>query len=130
MRSSSNLTDSEWKIMLALWEDAPRTLRQLIDAVYTDTGWSKHTVISFLKRMEQKGSVRVDEAGPTKLYYPAIDKETVVTEETNWMIDKLYGGNSQLLVSNMVDKLEDEDIEEMIAILQKARKEHDDGATP
>ena len=130
MKATGGLTDSEWKIMLTLWEQSPKTLRQITDDVQKEMGWTKHTVISFLKRMEQKGSIRVEEASPARLYYPAIDKNSVVADETDWMIKRLYGGSSKLLVSNMVDKLGDEDINELIAILQKARKEHDSGTTP
>jgi predicted transcriptional regulator len=42
------------------------------------------------------------------------------------MLDKLYGGSSKLLVSHMVDKLGREDIEELIAILQDAKKDGND----
>lgn len=124
MRQGMKLTDSEWKIIEALWQGSPKTLREIIDAVSSETNWSKHTVISFLKRMEQKGSIRVEEAAPAKLYYAAVDKDSVINEETNHMLNKLYGGSSKLLVSNMVEKLDEQDIEELIGILQKAKKDH------
>ena len=123
MKTNSKLTDSEWKIIDVLWEDSPRTLRQIIDSVYERTGWSKHTVISFLKRMEQKGSIIAEDSKPAKLYYAAVDKQSVVSNETDYMLRKLYGGNSALLVSNMAVKLSSDDIEEMIAILQNAKKD-------
>ena len=126
MKNNAKLTDSEWKVMNALWEQSPKTLRQIIDAVYTETKWSKHTVISFLKRMEQKGSIRVEDASPARLYYAALDKGTAVGQETDHMLGKLYGGKPALLVSNMVEKLDPKDIKEMIALLQKAQKEHTD----
>ena len=126
MKNNTKLTDSEWKIIDVLWEGSPRTLRQIIDSVYERTGWSKHTVISFLKRMEQKGSIIAQESKPAKLYYAAIDKQSVVNNETDYMLKKLYGGNSALLVSNMAEKLSSDDIEEMIAILQNAKGDNED----
>jgi BlaI family penicillinase repressor len=126
MDKQIQLTDSEWKIIEVLWADSPRTLRQIIDAVSPSTGWSKHTVISFLKRMQQKGSIRAEEASPARLYYALVDRDSVVSEERDHMLDKLYGGSSKLLVSHMVDKLGREDIEELIAILQDAKKDGND----
>lgn len=123
MGNRIQLTDSEWKIIEVLWESSPKTLRQIIDAVSPGTGWSKHTVISFLKRMQQKGSIRAKDASPARLYYAAVDRDSAVSEETAYMLDKLYGGSSKLLVSNMVDQLAREDIDALIKILQDAKKD-------
>ena len=48
------LTEAEWKIMLLLWEKSPWTMMELTRALAEDTGWSKHTVITMLKRMAVK----------------------------------------------------------------------------
>ena len=45
------LTEAEWKIMLLLWEKSPWTMMELTRALAEDTGWSKHTVITMLKRL-------------------------------------------------------------------------------
>ena len=41
------LTEAEWKIMLLLWEKSPRTMMELTRALAEDTGWSKHTAVSY-----------------------------------------------------------------------------------
>ena len=56
-----NLSDNEWKLMNLLWADAPRTITELVYQLKEDTGWSKHTVISMLSRLEAKGAVRHEE---------------------------------------------------------------------
>ena len=63
------LTEAEWKIMLLLWEKSPRTMMELTRALAQETGWSKHTVITMLKRMAVKGTVRICEDGPVKTYF-------------------------------------------------------------
>lgn len=122
MNKTIKLTDSEWKIMQALWDSSPKTLREIIDAVQPDTQWSKHTVISFLKRMAQKGSITVEESHPAKRYFAAVDEQSVITQETDYMLKKLYGGSPGLLVSNMADSLGTQEIDELIAILQEAKE--------
>ena len=45
------LSDGEWKIIQLLWKESPQTIIQLTKALDEETGWTKHTVISYLKRM-------------------------------------------------------------------------------
>ena len=56
-------TEAEWKIMEVLWESAPRTMSEITKALEPTTGWTRHTVITLLKRMQEKGTVAVDESG-------------------------------------------------------------------
>ena len=48
------LSDGEWVLMRRLWEEAPRTITQLTAALKEEAGWSKHTIISMLSRLEAK----------------------------------------------------------------------------
>ena len=77
MDETTRLTDAEWNIMLLLWENPPQTLMQLTHALEPKMGWTKHTVLALLKRMMEKGTVRAEENGRTKLFYPTVPKETV-----------------------------------------------------
>ena len=108
------LTEAEWKIMLLLWEKSPWTMMELTRALAEDTGWSKHTVITMLKRMAVKGTVRICEDGPVKTYYPAVSKDRV-----------LFSGRASLLVNDMVEQgeLDDEELRELQSILERAEKQ-------
>ena len=54
------LTDAEWKVMTILWDSSPRTMMEITNALKEETGWTKYTVMSFLKRMEEKGPGRIE----------------------------------------------------------------------
>ena len=56
-------TDAEWKILEVLWDRSPRTMSEIMKTLEPTMGWTRHTVISLLKRMEDKGTVKVDESG-------------------------------------------------------------------
>ena len=47
------LSEAEWKVMTLLWQEAPQTMMQLTNHFKETTGWSKHTVMTFLRRMEE-----------------------------------------------------------------------------
>ena len=115
------LTEAEWKIMLKLWERAPQTMMELTRSLESETGWSKHTVITMLKRMKVKGTVHIDETGPVKRYAPAVSRDRVAKEQTETLLSRLFGGKPSLLVSELMENgaLDEAEIEAMRRVLEK-----------
>lgn len=127
MQQNINLSDGEWKLMNLLWEEAPRTITQLVNAMKDDTGWTKGTVFMMLSRMKDKGAVSFEKDGRSKLYYPVVNKEDAASYETENFLSKVYGGSVGLMVASMARQktLSKEDIDELYAILREAEKEAD-----
>ncbi len=96
-------TDAEWKIMEVLWDSAPRTMSEITKILEPSTGWTRHTVITLLKRMNDKGSVKVDETGPVKTYTPTITREEASANQTKKLLSNVFGGKASLLINNLVD---------------------------
>ena len=115
MKYNTGLSENEWYIMQILWENSSATLRELCDALSESKGWTKHAISSFLKRMQEKGAISVDESGKVKRYLPLWDKEETILEETHSIMDRVYQGNLLLMVSNAVkeQKLTKEEIDEL-----------------
>lgn len=122
MNQKTALTEAEWKIIKLLWENGPMTMMEITRALEAATGWSKNTVTTLLKRMNQKGTVRVDETGSVKRYHPAIDKEKVMGEQTDTLLHRLFSGKASLLVTNLVERgnMTEEEMRQIIKILQDA----------
>lgn len=119
-----NLSDGEWKLMNRLWESSPMTITELTAALREETLWSKHTVITMLARLEDKGAVRY-EAGPrAKRFFAALPREDAVLAETGDFLNKVFGGSLGVMVNTMVGSrvLTEEDLAELSAILEKARE--------
>lgn len=117
-----NVTEAEMKILLRLWDHHPQTMMELTKALETETHWSKYTVITLLKRMEAKGTVKVDETGSVKTYTPAVEKADFAREETHALVRDLYGGSAALLVQGLVEQgsISNEELDELFAILRNA----------
>jgi len=115
------LTEAEWKIMLRLWDRAPQTMMELTRGLEPETGWSKHTVITMLKRMKVKGTVLIDETGPVKLYSPAVSRDRVAQEQTQTLLSRLFGGRPSALVSELIDRgeLDEAELEALRKVLEK-----------
>lgn len=119
------LSDSEWLLMNALWDHSPRTITQLVEQLREDTGWSKHTVITMLSRLEAKGAVRHEEGERAKQFYPILDRAATQRQETRSFLSRLYGGSLKLMVNTLVGdiRLSDEDLAALDALLKKAEEE-------
>lgn len=114
------LSDAEWKVMEILWKNPPKTMMEITNALKEETGWTKHTVMSFLKRMEEKGALHHEEGTRAKLYYPDLKREDAVLQETEEFLDKVFHGKLGLLLNAMVQQkeLSEEEIEELHQILE------------
>ena len=80
------VTEAEWKIMEVLWDHSPRTMGEITRILEPETGWTRHTVITLLKRMTEKGAVSVDDSERAKLYTPLISREEASTVESSSLV--------------------------------------------
>lgn len=123
MEKQATLSHSEWLVMEYLWQK-PHTLMELVDALGKSVGWSKSTVATMVRRMEEKGVIGYEEQGRTKIFSPMISREAVTIRETKNLLQRAYHGSVGMLVSAMAksDGLTKADIDELYAILKKAEE--------
>ena len=121
MKYNSGLSENEWYIMQVLWEKSSASLRDICDALKESKGWTKHAISSFLKRMQEKGAISVDETGKVKNYIAVWNKDETILEETQSIMERVYKGDLLLMVSNAVkeQKLTKEEIEELKSMLDR-----------
>ena len=119
------LSDAEWQLMQVLWKSGPCTFKTICNDV-KETGWTKHAIISFLKRMEAKNAIRIEDAKPVKRYYPLLDRSQALHQETASLLSRIYNGDLLLMVSSAVkhQALSEDEINALIALL-KGSKEND-----
>jgi len=128
MKSSENefrFSDGEWKLMDLLWEHEPRTIGEMVEALKEDTGWNKSTIFMMLKRLLEKGAVRVEAGGRCQLYYPLVPREEATLRETENFLSKVYRGSVGMMLASMTGqkKLSRDEIDELYAILRDAQDE-------
>ena len=113
------VTPGEWKLMELLWEK-PRTLMELVND--QTMGWSKSTVTTMVRRMDEKGLITYETLGRAKHFRAAVAREDVVARETDSLLLRAYQGSVGLLVSAMASRhnLTQADIEELYEILKDA----------
>ena len=112
-----HLSNGEWTLMNALWEREPATVAQLVHALAPETGWSKHTVMTMLSRLEQKGAVAC-----AREYSALLERDKAAARETDSFLSRVYGGSLGLMVNSMLRarSLSEDEVEELRGILASA----------
>lgn len=123
IQMAAHVTEAEGKILKVLWVRSPMTITQITAALRDVTGWDKHAVISLLKRMLEKGSVRMEDVKPAKLYYPLLTRDEARREQTNTILGRFFDGKPVRMVSAMVQdgQLSRNDIDELMQMLARAQ---------
>ncbi len=94
------LFDSELKVMEILWEQGEASARDLVDVLAERIGWNKNTTYTIIKKCVDKGAIERSEPG--FICKPIVSKEEVQQSETEQLIDKMFGGSSELFFSSFL----------------------------
>src|SRR4051794_41072180 len=93
-RTPRDVTDTELAILQQLWDQGPRTIRQLTEALYPGGGQAQYaTVQKLLDRLAEKGHVRRERAGPAHLFWAAVGREDLIGRRLQDVAEKLCGGS-------------------------------------
>jgi BlaI family penicillinase repressor len=98
---------------------------ELVNTLGNTVGWSKSTVTTMVRRMTEKELIAYDTDGRTKLFRAAVEREEVVAQETDSLLDRAYRGSLGLMLSTLVSHkhLSKADIDELYDILKQAEEE-------
>ena len=94
------LHDSELKVMDVLWREGDRPARQIADRLENEIGWNVNTTYTVIKKCIEKGAIAREEPG--FLCTALVTHDEVAQSETEQLIDKMYGGSSELFFSSFL----------------------------
>lgn len=120
----TDLTPAQWHLMECLWEQTPRTSREVVDYLKAEMGWSKSTTLTMLRRMTEKGLIHCDESGEVRCYSPLVKRQEALLHETEDFLSRVYKGSVGMLMSTLTKKqnLSKEEIRELYDILEEAER--------
>ena len=97
--SSVTLSQSEWRVMEALWA-GPKTLMELVRELGASAGWAKSTVTTMVRRMEEKGLIeRRSQDGDRRSLYVYLTAE-------GWEKQKLVRDAMERMEQQVLDSLD------------------------
>lgn len=109
------ISDAELEVMRVLWrEDRALSLSDIRAELSDKMGWETSTIATFLRRLQKKGAVSVQEKD-VYYYMPDITKEEYTTLKKRSLIDKLYDGSTKNFVASLCQagELTEADIDEL-----------------
>ena len=95
-----NFTERELDIMAVLWEHGPSTAAEVRERLTDPLAYN--TVLTMLGILETKGYVGHDEIGRTYRFRPLVDREAAGTSLIDRVVDKVFGGSEDLLLTHLV----------------------------
>ena len=118
------VTQGEWSLLEILWHDGPQTLMELVPKLKQKANWSKSTTATMVRRMSEKGILTYEVQGRSKLFTPCVERNAVVAQETDSLLQRAYAGSIGLMVSTLVQRksLTPKDIDELYQILRDAEE--------
>lgn len=116
----AKLYDSELKVMNLIWRHGELSAQQLAKMLAEASGWSKTTTYTVIKKLIDKGAI--ERVEPGFLCGARVSREQTQEAETNELIDKLFGGSSDLLVSSLLSrkKLSRDEVEKLRRLINEA----------
>ena len=94
------LTHRELDIMAVLWRLGSGTVNEVWDGLEDDLAYS--TVLTMLRTLEGKGHVRHEEEGKAFRFHPVTQPEDAGSGALDRVLDKIYQGSRELLVTRLL----------------------------
>ena len=115
---NEKLFDSELKIMDIVWEKEPVSAKD-ISVIAADTiGWNKNTTYTVIKKLIEKSVLLRTE--PNFICTSLVKKKDVRKNETQNLIDKLWGGSKKAFFAAFIEEgVTDDEYEALKKLIEK-----------
>ncbi|WP_368561599.1 BlaI/MecI/CopY family transcriptional regulator [Pseudoxanthomonas sp. UTMC 1351] len=116
-----SISDAEAMVMEVLWQRNPLSAEEVIVALAASTGWAEPTIKTLLNRLLNKGAIHAEKQGRRYLYSPALQREAWVEQQSEGLLERLFGGRVAPLVAHFSErgKLSAADIAELKKLIRE-----------
>lgn len=114
-----SFTERELDVMAVLWTRGPSTVTEVREVLADAFAYT--TVLSVLRTLEAKGHVQHKAEGKAHRYVPLVGREAAGTSALGRIVDKIFGGSRELLLTHLVDArgVDDEEVKRLRRILNE-----------
>jgi BlaI family transcriptional regulator, penicillinase repressor len=120
----TELTESEWAIIKAVWEAEPCTAPDIQARLKRPTGWSYSTVRTLMDRMVVKGLLSAVKEGHLTSYRSAVTREQAQRGELFYALKHAFNGALTPMVQCLLDNgdLSAKELAELESLIKARRK--------
>ena len=115
------IRDAESIVMQVLWQRNPLAAEEVIAALSDQQDWQEPTIKTLLNRLLKKGAVTAAKEGRRYLYSPSLTREAWVAQQSEGLVNRLFGGRLAPLVAHFSEqgRLSDADVLELRKLLEE-----------
>jgi BlaI family transcriptional regulator, penicillinase repressor len=115
------ISEAESAVMDVLWRSHPLSAEDVVAALADSRQWQEATIKTLLNRLLNKGAVEAQKDGRRYLYSPLLQREEWMLEESQGLLERLFGGRVAPLVAHFSQhrKLSRKDVAELRQLLEK-----------
>ena len=112
------LHEREMELMEVLWERGAATAAEVREAIPDELAYN--TVLTILRRLEQKGYIGHTEEGRAHRYHPLVEREQARRSALQRMLDRVFDGSPELLLTQLVSqrKLSENEVRRLRQLLR------------
>ena len=121
------LTEAEWSIIKAIWDNEPCTAPAIQEKLFKSTGWHYSTVRTLMDRMVAKGVLKAKKEGKLTIYHSAVTRVEAQRGELFYALKHAFNGALTpmvqcLLEGNELDEAELAKLESLIKAKKKSAR--------
>jgi len=121
VRRQYDLGSSELEVLKVLWDEAPCTVREVLNHMHARGRRVAYTTVqTLLTRLEQKRFVRSNKTGLAHVFRPKVTRERVTKSRLKTLVDQLYDGAAGPLVLQLVqsERLKPHELEKLQELIE------------
>ena len=96
------LYDRELEVMEVLWARGSGTVTEVREALEDEMAYT--TVLTVLRRLDEKGYVGHEEEGRAHRYHPLVERQAARESALDRLTRKLFEGSPELLLTHLVSR--------------------------
>ncbi len=113
--------ESEYRFCLILWQHSPIKSKELVALCQQQLGWKPTTTYTVIKRLSERGVLKNENTIVSAL----VTQDQVQAAQIDELVETKFGGSLPAFVAAFTkhQKLSMEDIDQLQAMIDKARQE-------
>jgi BlaI family penicillinase repressor len=110
--------------MDVLWQKSPQVVREIVEQLAIRKHWHPSTSRTLLRRLVQKGAVKVHQGRRPFLYEPLVSRAECARLESKSLLQRVFGGKPVDMLVQLVEDtpLTPEDIERLKRLLSRKER--------
>src|ERR1039457_1518763 len=123
-KSRTELTESEWTIIKAVWEREPCTAPDIQEKLRRQTAWTYSTVRTLMDRMVVKGLLAAEKVRNLTIYRSAVTREEAQRGELYYALKHAFNGALTPMVQCLLDTrdLSTEELAKLESLIKAKKK--------